>query len=415
MGASFTNTTGNPITSLTVSYTGEQWRLGTAGRVDRLDFQYSLDASSLTDGTWTDVNTLDFVAPVTSGTVGAIDGNVAANRTAITSTLTGLNIAPGETFWFRWQDLNASGADDSLAIDDFSLSVPAPPTFTVTNTNDSGAGSLRQAILDANADPNTADIIVFDSLFSDGTPDVISLTTDQLSIAGNVTIDGRGLDGLTLRSGGTWRVLTVQSGTVVLDTLTIADGNVTGQGGGILNNGTLALVNSAILNNRASDDGAGILNNGSLTITNSTIGNNSAGDDGGGIRNNGTLTLINSTVSGNTATGASSTSGGGGLLNAIGGTATLTNSTISGNVAPNGGGIRNDDLLTLQNVTITANTGTTEGVAYSTPLTPTRWLIWGKPPSATASLLAIPTATHHRLTFPMWRVVTAPLPTVAIT
>ncbi|HEY8898025.1 MAG TPA: hypothetical protein VIM79_24535, partial [Niastella sp.] len=39
LGASFTNNTGATITTLTVSYTGEQWRLGAAGRVDRLDFQ----------------------------------------------------------------------------------------------------------------------------------------------------------------------------------------------------------------------------------------------------------------------------------------------------------------------------------------------------------------------------------------
>ncbi len=137
-GVSFTNTTGNPITRLTVSYTGEQWRLGTAGRTDQLDFQYSLDATSLVTGTWTDVNTLDFVTPVTS-TTGAQDGNAAANRTAISTTLTGLNIPNGATFWFRWQDLNASGADDGLAIDDFSLS---SPSFTISSLSLIGSGTL---------------------------------------------------------------------------------------------------------------------------------------------------------------------------------------------------------------------------------------------------------------------------------
>ena len=36
-------------------------------------------------------------------------------------------------------------------------------TFTVTNTNDSGSGTLRQAILDANANAGVADTINFDS------------------------------------------------------------------------------------------------------------------------------------------------------------------------------------------------------------------------------------------------------------
>jgi len=55
-GACFSNSTGSTLTSFDVAYTGEQWRLGTAARTDRLDFQYSLDATSLTTGTWVDVN-----------------------------------------------------------------------------------------------------------------------------------------------------------------------------------------------------------------------------------------------------------------------------------------------------------------------------------------------------------------------
>ena len=47
IGAVFTNSTGQTITSLDISYTGEQWRLGATGRADRLDFQYSLDATIL--------------------------------------------------------------------------------------------------------------------------------------------------------------------------------------------------------------------------------------------------------------------------------------------------------------------------------------------------------------------------------
>lgn len=121
-GAQFINNTGGVITSLAVSYTGEQWRLGATGRgADRLDFQYSLDAASLSTGTWTDVNELDFSSPVTVGTVGALDGNAAGNRTAVSFTITGLNIASGASFWIRWQDFNVTSSDDGLSVDDFSL------------------------------------------------------------------------------------------------------------------------------------------------------------------------------------------------------------------------------------------------------------------------------------------------------
>jgi hypothetical protein len=125
IGTGFQNDTGVPITSLLIAYTGEQWRLGATSRVDRLDFQYSFNATSLTDGTWTDFDALDFTAPATAGTVGALDGNAAANRTSISSTLSGLGISSGSTFWLRWNDLNASGFDDGLGIDDFSLTAQA--------------------------------------------------------------------------------------------------------------------------------------------------------------------------------------------------------------------------------------------------------------------------------------------------
>jgi uncharacterized protein len=124
IGACFTNNSGGTITSLDIAYTGEQWRIGNtaAARDDRLDFQYSTDATSLTTGAWTNVDPLDFTNPIkTAGTAGALDGNAAANRTAISNSISSLSIASGATFWIRWNDLNASGADDGLAVDDFSL------------------------------------------------------------------------------------------------------------------------------------------------------------------------------------------------------------------------------------------------------------------------------------------------------
>ncbi len=119
-GACFMNDTGIAITKLLIAYVGEQWRLGTAGRTDELDFQYSTDATDLATGTWTAVPALDFVTPDTT-TVGAKNGNAAADRTAITSMIAPAGIGNGATFWIRWIDSDASGADDGLAIDDFAL------------------------------------------------------------------------------------------------------------------------------------------------------------------------------------------------------------------------------------------------------------------------------------------------------
>ena len=100
---------------------------------DRLDFQYSTNATSLTNGTWTDVNQLNFNSPVTTGGSGALDGNAAANRTARSFTITGLSIANGATYRIRWTDFDRTpGADDGLAVDDFSLTPGGTATFPTT-------------------------------------------------------------------------------------------------------------------------------------------------------------------------------------------------------------------------------------------------------------------------------------------
>ena len=140
IGATFTNNTGGTINSLTISYTGEQWRAGVSNRgaADRLDFQISTNATNLTTGTYSDVNTLDFSSPNTAAAAGPLDGNLAVNRTAVSSTITGLSVANGATFFIRWVDFDIASSDDGLAIDDFSITAtgtvtPTPsPTATVT-------------------------------------------------------------------------------------------------------------------------------------------------------------------------------------------------------------------------------------------------------------------------------------------
>lgn len=136
IGAQLRNDSGQVLSEIDVAYTGEQWRLGTAGRVDRLQFQYSVNATSLTDAaaTWVSIVALDLVAPISSGSIGALNGNSAANRVAINASITGLNLAVNGTIWVRWIDFNASGADDGLAIDDISFAVAGDPPVDVAPT-----------------------------------------------------------------------------------------------------------------------------------------------------------------------------------------------------------------------------------------------------------------------------------------
>src|SRR5215475_2305383 len=131
-GANFQNTSGGAINRLNISYTGEEWRLGAQGRgADRLQFQYSLNANSLTSGTWINAPGLDFLTPNLTG-VGAHNGNLAANQTLISGSIGFLNIPVGATFWVRWVDLalGGGGPEDGLGVDNFTISA-IPETSTV--------------------------------------------------------------------------------------------------------------------------------------------------------------------------------------------------------------------------------------------------------------------------------------------
>ena len=131
LGACFLNDTGLVITSLTVAYTGEMWRLGAADAiVDRLDFEFSTNAASIVDNgpgvVWTAVNTLDFVSPNNTAPAGPKDGNVAANRTttAPIAVIPPSGIPDGGVFYIRWlSTANIGGTNDGLAIDDFKLNI----------------------------------------------------------------------------------------------------------------------------------------------------------------------------------------------------------------------------------------------------------------------------------------------------
>src|SRR5262245_21317673 len=131
-GANFQNTGGSAINRLNISYTGEEWRLGAAGRgPDRLQFQYSLKAGSLTSGTWINVPGLDFLTPNLTG-VGAHNGNLAANQTLLSSSIGFLNIPVGATFWIRWVDmaLPGGGPEDGLGVDNITISaIPEASTI----------------------------------------------------------------------------------------------------------------------------------------------------------------------------------------------------------------------------------------------------------------------------------------------
>jgi hypothetical protein len=121
-------------------------------------------------------------------------------------------------------------------------------TFTVLNLADSGADSLRSAVLAAEANPGP-DVIDF----ADGLQGIIRLTSGQLNITEDLTIDGPGADQLAVSGNNQSRVFRMSGGaTVAIDDLTITDGMTVGppaDGGGILNVGSTLVLDGVVLSN----------------------------------------------------------------------------------------------------------------------------------------------------------------------
>jgi len=258
--------------------------------------------------------------------------------------------------------------------------VPPPTELVVTNLEDSGAGSLREALA-LIADGGT---ITFDPDLTGGT---MTLTSGQLAIDKSVTVDASAAAPVTISGANSFRVLEVGAGlTVDVSDLVITDGAAAPRGGGILNNGELSLDRTVVTGNTqtaagpSSFDlgGGGIFNgdgatlnltdstvsdnesinqpgggiygffNSSLNIVRSTVSGNRSGDVAGGIRSLSDITVVNSTIGGNVA----AVFAGGGIFHTDG-QLDVTNSTFTGNSAPAGAGILVAEFGAPANATIT--------------------------------------------------------------
>ena len=193
-------------------------------------------------------------------------------------------------------------------------------TFTVSNTNDAGQGSLRQAVLDANANAG-ADTITFDPSVT-GT---ITLTSGEISITDSLTITGPGAANLTVSGNDASRIFhATGAADVSVSSLTLSHGSTTGNGGAILfDYNASAELTDVIVSNSHGVSGGGVAGctDGDITITDSQFVDNLATNFGGGLNlycyRGGTTTISGSSVSGNqagdgvTTTGFSNGSGGG--------------------------------------------------------------------------------------------------------
>ncbi|WP_080059331.1 DUF5689 domain-containing protein [Spirosoma aerolatum] len=129
-GVLLVNNTGSPITALSVSYKGEQWRSSTSVQ-NVLSFAYKVGANSVSESDYTSNSLLDFVGQSPVSTNGALDGNT--NAKTISSTFN-VNIPVGEKIMLRWMDVDDAGSDAGLSVDDLTVSVVTTPFLVVNPT-----------------------------------------------------------------------------------------------------------------------------------------------------------------------------------------------------------------------------------------------------------------------------------------
>ncbi|MGF1447321.1 MAG: DUF4214 domain-containing protein [Pikeienuella sp.] len=258
---------------------------------------------------------------------------------------------------------------------------PFDDSDLASETGDGAGLSLREAVALANALPGAESIRFADGL--QGSTIVLGGAEigilDDLDIAGDITISG----------GGGTRIFQVVEGIVSMSGLTIAEGaeggsalgggifvggategtltgmtfrdNAAGNGGAIANEGLLEIHDSRIVANQAGATGGAISNRefGIVTIEGTLIEGNTSGGNGGGIYNAGGLVMSGGALGNNSATGVGAD--GGGLANVAQDTDSFGEATLSGvrvfdnQAAGFGGGIANDGILNLSDVSITGN------------------------------------------------------------
>jgi Right handed beta helix region/Calx-beta domain len=217
-------------------------------------------------------------------------------------------------------------------------------TYLVTNLNDNGPGSLRDAILQANVGVSY-DLIAFQP----GLAGSITLTSGAMSISESVAIQGPGAGLITIDANLQSRVFDVFNPAsdiaVSLVGMTVTGGSVASSGGGIASAESLELDGMVIAGNHAQYWGGGVVATGdgvgAFVMRDTVITDNDVSTHGGAglylTEFDGGITIEDSTISDNVGTNA----GGGLYMYAVSGPTRITNVTVSGNTSAHfSGGIQ---------------------------------------------------------------------------
>jgi autotransporter-associated beta strand protein len=338
----FSNSVGATITNLQIVYKGETWRVSVTSRSDSYSFSYSGTNTSLAASTWTNDNSLGYTNVATNAT-----GSGSLLQSATISNNLAVNITNGGTFFLRWLDVNISGNDDALSMDDFSLtafySSVIAGTYWAPAAGGGGSGTWSSS---------SGDTVWATAAGTQGTgPQAATGTLIFGNNAGTVTVSGAvtAVAGLQFSSDG----YTVTGGTSV---------SLTGANAAANTITTDANVGATINSVLAGANGMTKAGNGTLTLggantyTGGTLvsGGRLSGDTTslrGNITNNAALTFNQST----NGTYSDAISGNGSVVKSGSGSVSLSGtSSYSGGTAVSGGTLVGDTRSLQGAITNTA-------------------------------------------------------------
>ena len=231
-GVVLQNSASSNLTFSSVAYDLEQWRLGaTTGKTpnDTVTFWYKISSTATTALTptsstgWTAVTALDAVAPVNTGTVGALVGNT--NKTAVSSTsaLNGITVSAGQYITFRWADPDHTGTDQGIAIDNFSLSyliTPSGGNYWVGGNSAWSSSSTSFATSSGGstgAAQATTGAIVFDAGSGFSVSPAVTVN-DTVTVNAGLTF---GADGILISPGTGTPLLNFNGASAAINTVTV--------------------------------------------------------------------------------------------------------------------------------------------------------------------------------------------------
>jgi len=178
-GAQFRNTTGVTLTTFSLSYFVKQWAKGAVTSNDQvIPFSYSLDASSLTNGTWVSVSALDMHSINDGdGAFAALNGNATSNQAYVVSSVSSISWQPNQDLWIRWSGVSHPFTQShAMAVDNLSFSaVPemailpsGPNQFSISWSTNYTSCVLQSALtpMPASWDTVTNVPVILDSKFT---------------------------------------------------------------------------------------------------------------------------------------------------------------------------------------------------------------------------------------------------------